>query len=161
MSGVLEGIEEPDAQAQAQAAQLKRQRDRQGQARLQRPERSQVELCAVDLDSVLPADHQAGLVWGYVERQDLTRLEQASKRAERSGRRAIDLRILFALWLYATLQGVGSGRKIARLSLEHDAYRWICGGVAVNYHALNDFRADNDAGGAMNCSVTTWRPWRP
>jgi len=38
---------------------------------------------------------------------------------------------------------VGSGREVARLSVEHDAYRWICGGVSVNYHALNDFRASN------------------
>jgi transposase len=60
------------------------------------------------------------------------------------GRRAIDPRILFALWLYAVLDGVGSGREVARLTREHDAYRWICGGVAVNYHALNDFRAGND-----------------
>lgn len=56
-----------------------------------------------------------------------------------------DPRILFALWLYAALDGVGSGREVARLSLEHDAYRWICGGVSVNYHALNDFRAGNEA----------------
>jgi hypothetical protein len=33
---------------------------------------------------------------------------------------------------------------VARLTREHDAYRWICGGVSVNYHALNDFRAGND-----------------
>ena len=26
-------------------------------------------------------------------------------------------------------------REVARLSLEHDTYRWICGGVSVNYHA--------------------------
>ena len=57
----------------------------------------------------------------------------------------IDPRILFALWLYATLDGVGSGREVARLSQEHDAYRWICGGVSVNYHALNDFRSANEA----------------
>lgn len=37
-----------------------------------------------------------------------------------------------------------SGREVARLTREHDAYRWICGGVSVNYHALNDFRAGND-----------------
>jgi transposase len=98
----------------------------------------------VDLESVLAADHPARLVWGYVERQDLSRLEQGIKaRGSNPGRRAIDPRILFALWLYATLQGVGSGREIARLSQVHDAYRWICGGVGVNYHALNDFRADN------------------
>ncbi|EQD43940.1 transposase, IS4 family protein, partial [mine drainage metagenome] len=66
-------------------------------------------------------------------------------RGSNAGRAAIDPRILFALWLYATLDGVGSGREVARLSLEHDAYRWICGGVSVNYHALNDFRAGNEA----------------
>jgi len=31
-----------------------------------------------------------------------------------------------ALWLYATLEGVGSARALARLCEEHDAYRWIC-----------------------------------
>ncbi|WP_162911150.1 transposase, partial [Azohydromonas sediminis] len=62
-----------------------------------------------------------------------------------AGRAAIDPRILFALWLYATLEGVGSGRELARLTREHDAYRWICGGVSVNYHALNDFRSGNEA----------------
>jgi transposase len=60
------------------------------------------------------------------------------------GRRAIDPRVLFALWLYATLDGVGSGREVARLTRQHDAYRWICGGVSVNYHALNDFRCGNE-----------------
>ena len=51
--------------------------------------------------------------------------------------------MLFALWLYATLDGVGSGREVTRLSQEHDAYRWTCGGVSVNYHAVNDFRSGN------------------
>lgn len=51
--------------------------------------------------------------------------------------------ILFALWLYATLDGVGSGREVARLTQEHDAYRWICGGVQVNYHTVCDFRVEH------------------
>jgi transposase len=141
---LFEDLREPGEDERRQAAASRLEHQRQGEARLQRPERKQIELCAVDLDSVLPADHQARLVWGYVERQDLSRLEQAIKaRGSAPGRRAIDPRILFALWLYATLQGVGSGREIARLSQVHDAYRWICGGVGVNYHALNDFRADN------------------
>jgi len=72
-------------------------------------------------------------------RQDLSKLFEAVKaRGSNAGRAAIDPRVLFALWLYATLQGVGSGREVARLSHEHDAYRWICGGVSVNYHAIND-----------------------
>nr|WP_136256626.1 IS1182 family transposase [Metallibacterium scheffleri] len=118
----------------------------QGAPRLLEPNRLQVELRASDLESLLPEDHRARLVWGYVERQDLSRLIEAVKaRGSNAGRAAIDPRILFALWLYATLDGVGSGREVARLSLEHDAYRWICGGVSVNYHALNDFRAGNEA----------------
>ena len=37
----------------------------------------------------------------------------------------------------------GSGREIARLVELHAAYRWLCGGVAVAYHRLNDFRSDH------------------
>ncbi|MCW5260658.1 IS1182-like element ISVei6 family transposase [Verminephrobacter eiseniae] len=115
-------------------------------ARVQEPNRLQVELRASDLDSLLPADHRARLVWRYVEQQDLNVLFDAIRaRGSAPGRRAIDPRILFSLWLYATLDGVGSGREVARLSQSHDAYRWICGGVSVNYHALNDFRVGNEA----------------
>ena len=45
--------------------------------------------------------------------------------------------------VYATSDGVGSGREIARLVELHAAYRWLCGGVAVAYHRLNDFRSDH------------------
>ena len=47
---------------------------------------------------------------------------------------------MLALWLYATVDGVGSAREIERLTEAHDAYRWICGGVNVNSHTLSDFR---------------------
>jgi transposase len=141
----INGVELPSAEQQARATTARRQRQRQGPARMQHAQRDQVELLAVDLDAVLAPDHQARLVWGYVERQDWSELEARIKaRGSAPGRRAIDPRILFALWLYATLQGVGSGREIARLSRVHDAYRWICGGVGVNYHALNDFRGENE-----------------
>lgn len=45
--------------------------------------------------------------------------------------------------LYATIDGVGSAREIARLTQAHDAYRWLCGGVQVNYHTVSDFRKDH------------------
>ena len=54
-----------------------------------------------------------------------------------------DLRVLPALWLYATLEGVGSARSLDRLTTQHDAYRWICGGVPTNYHTLADFRVEH------------------
>jgi transposase len=143
---LFEGLPSPSPeqiqQAQAKAAAKRRC----GKPRLLEPNRLQVELRASDLESLLAADHRARLVWGYVVRQDLSRQFDAIKaRGSNAGRAAIDPRILFALWLYATLEGVGSGREVARLSQTHDAYRWICGGVSVNYHALNDFRSGNEA----------------
>lgn len=144
-AGLFEDLAQP-SEAQIQHARaLAARRRSQGAPRLLEPNRAQVELRASDLESLLGEDHRARLVWGYVERQDLSALYDAIKaRGAAPGRRAIDPRILFALWLYAVLDGVGSGREVARLSREHDAYRWICGGVAVNYHALNDFRTGTD-----------------
>lgn len=146
--GLFADLPVVDEGAAAAAARARSAGKRQGAPRVLEPNRKQVELRASDLESLLPEDHRARLVWGYVERQDLSALFDAIKaRGAAPGRRAIDPRILFALWLYAVLDGVGSGREVARLSHEHDAYRWICGGVPVNYHALNDFRsgAGNDA----------------
>ena len=146
-AGLFEDLPQPSEAQQVQQDQATVASKRsQGAVRLLQPNRLQVELRASDLESLLPEDHRARLVWGYVVRQDLSKLVGAVKaRGSNAGRAAIDPHILFALWLYATLDGVGSGRELARLSLEHDAYRWICGGVSVNYHAINDFRAGNEA----------------
>lgn len=146
MAGLFEELPQAGEGQVQQAREQQASKRRQGAPRLLQPNRSQIELRASDLESLLSEDHRARLVWGYVVRQDLSKLVEAVKaRGSNAGRAAIDPRILFALWLYATLDGVGSGREVARLSLEHDAYRWICGGVSVNYHALNDFRSGNEA----------------
>src|SRR5712692_10732937 len=109
--------------------------------RVQRPNREQLELRSVDLDGLLPPDHRARLVWEFVEGLDLAPLYAAILAVEGgAGRPAIDPAILTALWLYATLDGVGSARALDRLCEQHDAYRWIAGGVSVNYHTLADFR---------------------
>jgi transposase len=80
-----------------------------------------------------------------VERCDLSALYAGIKAREgTAGRDAIAPEILLALWLYATLEGVGAARALARLTQSHDAYRWICGGVQVNYHTLSDFRAAHE-----------------
>ena len=113
-----------------------------GVARVLLPNRVQLELRACDLESLLPEGHRARLVWAWVERADLGAMYASIRAVEGgSGRAAIAPEILFALWLYATLEGVGSARALARLTQEHDAYRWICGGVSVNYHTLSDFRS--------------------
>lgn len=117
-----------------------------GKARVIMPNRSQIELRPMDLESLLAQGHRARLVWAWVERQDVSALYEAIKVREGGvGRSAIAPQILLALWLYATLEGVGSARQVSRLVLEHDAYRWISGGVQVNHHSLSDFRVAHGA----------------
>jgi len=96
---------------------------------------------AASLDSLLPEDHRARVVWEYVEGLDLAPLYAKIRSVEgHAGRDATDPGILLAFWLYATLDGVGAARQLARLCEEHVAYQWICGGVSMNYHTLSDFR---------------------
>jgi transposase len=115
-------------------------------ARVILPNRNQIELRPMDLESLLAQGHRARLVWAWVERQDLSAMYAAIKVREGGvGRSAIAPQILLALWLYATLEGVGSARQLSRLVLEHDAYRWISGGVQVNHHSLSDFRVAHGA----------------
>jgi transposase len=115
--------------------------EERGRPRLQRPRREQITLRPSDLESLLPPQHRARLVWAFVEGLDLSAFHERVRATEgHSGRPPIDPAILVSLWLYATLEGVGSARALDRLCDEHDAYRWICGGVGVNYHTLADFR---------------------
>ena len=112
--------------------------------RLQVPVRNQVEMIMAALDALLPADHQARVVWAFVDQQDLSALyERIRATADRPGRTPIDPKLLMALWLNATLDGVGSGRELARRCEEELAYQWLCGGVSVNYHTLCDFRVEH------------------
>lgn len=109
--------------------------------RLVTPNRSQIELRSVDLDGTLPEDHRARIVWAYVEGVDMTQLYDKMVAVEGvGGHPSTDPCVLTALWLFGTLEGVGSARAIDRLCGRDDAYRWICGGVPTNYHTLADFR---------------------
>ena len=131
-AGLFEDLAPVDEQAAAAAAaaQARASELRAQPPRLLQPNRKQIELRASDLESLLGEEHRARLVWGYAQRQDLSRLTDAIKACgSNAGRSAIDPHILFALWLYATLEGVGSGREVARLTREHDAYRWIGGAM--------------------------------
>jgi transposase len=115
-----------------------------GQARTQRPERTQVEMQMLSLEQMIDADHRVRYVWQYVESLDLSPLyDQIKAAGANAGRPPIDPQILFALWLFATIEGVGSARHLARLTTRDLPYMWICGAVSVNHHTLADFRACN------------------
>jgi transposase len=93
------------------------------------------------LEDLLETDHQARVVWDFVAGLDLAPLYARIRAVEGGpGRPAIDPRILTAVWLYATLEGVGSARALDWLCDNHNAFRWLAGGVSLNYHTLADFR---------------------
>lgn len=110
--------------------------------RVRRPNRAQIELRPSDLEGSLPPEHRARIVWDFVKGLDLSALYQKILAVEgHAGRSPVDPAIYMALWLYATIEGIGSARALDRLCRQHDGYRWICGGVSVNYHSLSDFRS--------------------
>jgi transposase len=103
--------------------------------------RCQGEMRTDSLEQLLPPDHPVRDVWQFVETLDLSALlAQIRALPGNAGAPAIDPKILMALWLQATIDGVGSSRALAKLCEEHLVYRWLCGGVEVGYHTLADFR---------------------
>ena len=117
------------------------------------PNRQQLQFLPRDLDAALAEDHSARAIWGLLEKLDLSAFYGSIKATlDRPGRPTTDPKVLLALWLLGTVEGIGSARKLARLCQEHDAYRWLCGGVPINYHMLSDFRVAHE--GALDELLT-------
>ena len=120
---------------------------RRSDVRLRVANRSQMHMNMECLDELLPPDHQARVIWAAIERLDLSAFYEAIKaHPDSGGRDASDPQILISLWLYAATEGVGSARELDRLCGTDAAYRWICGGVSLNYHTISDFRTDHREG---------------
>jgi transposase len=113
-------------------------------ARVSRPHRTQIEMQFRSLDQMLPPDHRARAVWTFVGSLDLEPFYRDIEVTDNSpGRPAIAPEILIALWLLATLDGIGSARELDRRCETDIPYLWILGSVRVNYHTLSDFRVQH------------------
>ena len=77
------------------------------------------------------------------EPRSFAALRSGFAREGEAGRPAADPAVLLSLWLYATIEGVGSARELERLAQSDAAYRWLAGGVPLNYHGLADFRVES------------------
>lgn len=112
-----------------------------GLARYVEAERDAIVFARFEFDALIGADHPARAIWGYVRKADLSALyARIRARAHTPGRPPPDPRVVLALWLYACVEGVGSARQLERLTEEHNGFRWLRGGVPLNYHLLSDFR---------------------
>lgn len=109
--------------------------------RFETARRDLVQPIAYCLDDWVRADHPVRDVWALIERLDLSPLDDQLQAIDSNGGEdPIDPRILFALWVYATIEGIGSAREIERRTKNDRAFEWICGGVPVNYNDLSEFR---------------------
>ncbi len=109
--------------------------------RMKSPDRSQIDPNPKKIDDLIPPDHTARIVWALVQDLDMTPLYDQIKAVEgHAGRPPIDPRILTALWLHATVEGIASARELNKRCYDCDPFKWVRGGVDVNYHTLSDFR---------------------
>lgn len=126
---------------QATPSEAKRSRAGRGVPRVKRPVRDQIEWQEVCLDDLVSSSDPVRVVWAFVMAQDLSSLYDKIAAVEGEvGRDAIDPRILMALWLFATIEGIGSAREIVRRTQRDNPFRWLCGGVSVNRTCVAHFR---------------------
>jgi len=117
-----------------------------GRARLREPVRDDVRLQVFDLDGLIDAEHPARVIWAYACRVDMSAFEAAvGSREGTAGMPQTSPHLLLALWLYATTDGIGSARALARACSSVSAYRWLCGEVGINHRILSEFRNDQGA----------------
>jgi transposase len=112
--------------------------------RMTLPDRTRPDPNPKIIDELIPFDHKARLIWKLVEQLNFATLHGQIKAVEgHPGRPAIDVRVLVALWLLATEEGIASARELHRRCYDCDPFKWLRGGVDVSYHTLSDFRTDN------------------
>jgi len=116
-----------------------------GTPRIKSPVRDQIEFNIASLDELIPDDHIARTIWDIVSQLDLSEFLHDIKAIDGTpGRPSIDPRVLLALWILATIEGIGSARTLDRYCREHHGFIWMLGGVSTNYHTLSDFRNQGD-----------------
>ena len=121
--------------------------------RLAEPDRQRPVPTPVCFDDLVPAEHPARVLWAVLGTLDLARFTDGITAVEgHAGRALLSPRMLLTLWLFAITEGVGSARKIARLTRRDAPYRWIVSNVHVSHDTLSAFRRMH--GGALDALFT-------
>ena len=116
----------------------------QASPKLKPIDRCQMIFRTVEIEKLIPEDHEARAIWEFVGRLDLNTYYNDIKSKEGSaGRAALDPRLMICIWAYSYGKGIASAREIAQLCEFDPAYQWLTGMTSVNYHSLSDFRVDH------------------
>jgi len=112
--------------------------------RLKPINRDQLVLRPMNVERLVPEDHEVRAVWEFTGRMDLSGYYEEIEAVEgEAGRCAMDPRLMISLWIYAYSKGVSSAREISRLCESDSAYQWLTGIESINYHTLSDFWVDH------------------
>lgn len=112
--------------------------------RTRRADRSQIGMHFCSIDELVPPDHRVRVIWEAVCQMDLSAFEASIQSRENGqGRCANDVRVMVGLWLWGVVNNVAAGRELERLCQDDLTFKWMCGGLSMNYHTLNDFRVEH------------------
>lgn len=121
------------------------QKKEEKKPRIRPIQRNQMILHPVEIDRLIPEDHEARAIWEITGSLDLSCYYDHVDAVEGSaGAPAFDPRLLVSLWVYSYSKGISSSREIARLSEYDPAYQWLTGMRPVGYHTLADFRSTHN-----------------
>ena len=113
----------------------------EGKPRLIPVDRKQMRMVPVDVERLIPEDHEARAIWDFVGSLDLAPYYRDIGSIEGdAGRPAYDPCVLVSIWVYAYAKGIGSAREIARRTGYDPAFQWLAAMEIINYHTLSGFR---------------------
>jgi transposase len=111
-----------------------------------RPLKRNAVLRKAILDQLLATDHPVRLIDAFVANLDVSLLlEPIRAREGCPGAPVLDPRMLLAVWLFGTIEGITSARELDRRCRRDLPYLWLSGQTRPNYHTLADFFSENQA----------------
>ena len=114
------------------------------QPKIKEINRQQMLMRTVEIQNLIPEDHEARAIWEFVGKLDLSAFYQDIRTLEGSaGRSCLSPQLLVSIWVYAYCRGVGYAREVARLIEFDPAFQWLTGMTLINHHTLSDFRVDH------------------
>ena len=134
-----DSVESVAAEAESQPGTS--QSGRAGKRRFKTGERHQIEFRELSLDELVPHDHPSRAVDAWAAARDLSDILAQYEAVEGGpGRTPIHPVVLLRLWIFATLEGVGSARELCRLIERDYVYQWLAGGLLICHRVLSEFR---------------------
>jgi len=128
-----------DKASESKAGEVEKEKIRR--VRLKPINREQMVLRPMDVERLVPEDHEVRAIWEFVGRTDLSGYHEEIEAVEgEAGRSATDPQLLISLWIYGYSKGVSAAREIGRLCEYDPAYQWLSGLAPINYRTLSDFR---------------------